>query len=415
MTLIASGTFKKLAMKRQVAQGTIAAPGVAGSSRYVRRVTSTMDITKATYQSAEVNESQQVRDFRHGVGATGGTLNGELSVGGYQIPLEGVLRQLAVAGPTTGAVATTAAASTGGRTGTFTRGAGSYLTDGFKIGDIVRPSGFTTTGVNNNGRNFMITALTALVMTVISVGKTGVVAAKAAGDPVVIVAPGKKIWTPQTGHLRDYVTLEHWHSDIAQSEVFSDVVFTGANIGLPASGMATIELPAMGIDWLTGNLQYFTTPAASPTGAILAAVNGLLIVNGAVVALLTGLTINIAGGHAYPDPNGVVGENRHVDITPGVLGVSGQATVLFTDAVLRDKFLNEEECSIMAVMTADNTPGAEFACAVMSRVKFGGAGKDDVPTGISLTMPFTALENVNGGAALANLQTTLSYQDSLFV
>lgn len=416
---IATGTFKKLAMKRQAGKGVIAPPGAAGSSRYVRRVTSTLDLTKATYQSNEVNESQQVRDMRHGVKSTGGTLTGELSVGGYQVPLEGVLRKLAVAGSTTGAIATIAAATTGGRTGTFTRTAGSYLADGFKVGDVVRPSGFTTTGVANNGRNYLITALTATVMTVISVGENGLVGAKAAGDNVTILVPGRKIWVPETAQVRDYVTVEHWHSNIGVSEVFPDVVFTGANIGLPPSGMATIELPMMGLDMnpagVPGNAQYFTAPAASPTGGILAAVNGLLIIDGVVVGLLTGLTINIAGNHAYPDQNGVVGSNLHADISPGVLNVTGQATVLFQDAVLRDKFINETECSIVAVLTADGTPGAEFEAYVMSRVKFGGAGKDDTPTGITLTMPFTALENMAGGAALPNLQTTISVQDSLFV
>lgn len=415
---IATGVFKKVAMKRQPGgKGVIAPAGAAGSSRYVRRVTSTMDLVKATYQSNEVNESQQVRDFRHGVKSTAGTLTGELSVGGYQVPLEGVLRQLAVGAVTTGAIATITAAG-GARTGTFTRVGGSFLTDGFKIGDVVRPSGFTTTGVNNNGRNYLITALTATVMTVISVGADGLVNAKASGDNVTIVAPGKKIWVPATGQIKDYVTLEHWHSDIGVSEVFPDVVFTGANIGLPPSGMATIELPMMGIDMnpvgVAGNAQYFTNPAASPTGGILAAVNGLLIIDGVVVGLLTGLTINIAGGHAYPDQNGVVGSNLHADISPGVLGVSGQATVLFQDAVLRDKFVNETECSIVAVLTADATAGSEFSSFVMSRVKFGGASKDDTPTGITLTMPFTALENMAGGAALPNLQTTISVQDSLF-
>lgn len=412
---IASGTFKKLAIKRQPAFGTVAPAGPASSARYVRRVTSNLNLTKANYESAEVNESQQVRDSRHGVKATGGTLNGELSVGGYQLPFESVLRQVAVAGSTTGPVVTIAAATTGARTGTFTRSAGSYLTDGFKIGDVVRASGFATTGVPNNGNNFMITALTATVMTVISILKTGNVAAKAAGDSVTIAVVGRKTWTPQSGQSNDFYSVEHWHADIAQSELFVDTVFTGANIAMPPSGMATVEFPMMGIDMTPGVAQYFTNPAASPTGAILAAVNGLLIIDGVTVGLLTGLTINVVGGHAYPDQNGVVGQDTHAGISPGVLRVTGQATVLFTDGVMRDKFVNEVECSIVAVMTAGNTPGAEFTAFTMSRVKFSGSDKDDVATGITLTMPFTALENVNGGAALPNLATTLSIQDSLFV
>lgn len=415
MTLIASGVFKKVFLKRQTAQGAQAPAGPASSARNVRRVTSTFDLAKASYQSNEVNESQQVRDMRHGVKSTAGTLSGELSVGGYQQPLESVLRQVSQAGVTTAALTTIAAATTGDRTGTFTRTGGSFLADGFKIGDVIRSTGWATTAAVMNTRNFMIIGLTATVMTVMSLGKAGQVVTKAAGDPVVIAVPGRKTWTPQTGQTRDYYTLEHWFGDVAKSEVFPDLVFTAANIGLPPSGLATIELPGMGIDMQTPAAQYFTSPAPSPTGAILAAVNGLIIVNGVAVGLITGLNINIAGNYAYPDANGVVGQDTHVDIVPGVLTVTGQATVLFTDATLRDMFINESEVSIAVALTASADINAEFAAFVMSRVKFSGSTKDDTPTGITLTMPFQALENVNGGAALANLQTTLSIQDSLWV
>jgi len=415
MTLIASGVFKKVFLKRQTAQGVQAPAGAAGTARSIRRVTSTFDLVKASYQSNEVNESQQVRDMRHGVKSVAGTINGELSVGSYQQPLESILRQNAVAGSTTGAIATIAAATTGDRIGTFTRSAGSFLADGFKVGDVVRSSGWTTTALGMNTRNFIITALTATVMTVMSVGKLGQVITKVAGDNVTIVVPGRKSWTPQTGHTRDYYTLEHWFADVAKSELFNDVVFTAANISLPPSGLATIELPGMGVDSPASAAQYFTAPAAAPVGAALAAVNGVIIVAGVAVGLITGLNINIAGNHAYADPNGVVGQDVHVDIAPGVLTVTGQATVLFADNTLRDMFLNESEVSIAVALTATGDINAEFVSFVMSRVKFSGSTKDDVPTGITLTMPFQALENVNGGAALANLQTTLSVQDSLWV
>lgn len=415
MTTIATGVFKKVFIKRQAGQGVVAPAGAAGSARSVRRVTSTFDKTRANYQSQEVNESQQVQDMRLGVNSVAGSLTGELSVGGYQLPMEGILRKLAAGPSTTGAIATITAATTGERTGTYTRAGGSFLADGFKIGDVVRANGFTTTGVGNNDRNVIITALTATVMTVYTLIKGTQIAAKAAGDNVTIATPGKKIWTPETAQNRDYFTLEHWFGDIAQSELFPDLVFTGMNITLPPSGMATIELPGMGIDMTPAQAQYFTTPASAPTGAILAAVNGVVIVNGLAVGLLTGLTINVAGNHAYPDQNGVVGDNNHVDITPGVLNVTGQMTVLFANATYRDMFLNEDEFSIAAALTAKNTPAADFAAFNMSRVKLTNQSKDDTPTGMTLTLPYTALENLAGGAALANLRTTLSVQDSLFV
>ncbi len=411
MVGIATGVFKKLAIKKQVGLNQKAPAGAAGSARYMRRVTSTLDLNKANYQSNEILESQQKRDMRHGVKSVAGSISGELSVGGYQQPFESVCRQVVQNAATTGALATITAAVTAGAAGTFTRAAGSFLADGFKIGDVVRCAGWATTGVPNNAHNFIITNLTALVMTVLALDGVPV-GAKAAGDNVTITVVGKKTWMPANNQTRDYYTIEHWFGDIAQSEQYKDCVFTGFTVSLPPSGMATVEFPVMGLDMDTGVAQYFNAPQAAPTGGILAAVNGVLLMNGAVAGIVTGMTIVVNGN--YTAPGGVVGSNVDPDIFPGTLDVSGQLTVLFTDATMRDAFLNETESSLIGAFTASNTAAADFTAFVMSRIKYTGATKNDGNAGLTLTMPYVALENVNGGAAVANLQTTLSIQDSQF-
>jgi hypothetical protein len=406
---IATGVFKKLSLKRQTALNTVAPSGGAGTAQYMRRVTSTLDLSKATYTSAEILASQQRRDFRHGVRKVSGSISGELSVGGYQKPFESIMRQLVQVAATTGAIITVTAATTGTNTGTFTRSAGSFVTDGFKIGDVVNWSGWATTGVPNNAHNMMITALSATVMTVITLDGVAI-GAKAAGDSVTAVLAGKKTWIPASGQTRDYYTIEHWFADIAQSEQFTDCVFTGATIQLPPTGMATVEFPVMGLNMVTGVAEYFTTPAAPPTGGILAAVNGVLMVGGAAVATVTGMNITINGN--YSSPGGVVGSNVDPDIFPGVVDVSGQITVLFQNATYRDMFVNETEAAIAVALTASNAANAGFTSFVMSRCKFGGATKDDGTAGLTLTMPFTALERVDGSTV--DLATTISIQDSAF-
>lgn len=407
---IATGVFKKLSLKKQTALNTKAPAGGAGTAQYMRRVTSTLDLSKATYTSAEILASQQRRDFRHGVKSIGGSISGELSVGGYQKPFESIMRQVVQPAAVTNAQTTVAAASTGTFTGTFTRSAGSFITDGFKIGDVVNWSGWATTGVPNNAHNMIITALTATVMTVYTLDGVAI-GAKAAGDSVTCALVGKKTWVPQSNHTRDYYTIEHFFSDIAQSEQFTDCVFTGATITLPPTGMATVELPVMGLDMQTGAAEYFTSPAAAPTGGILAAVNGALLIAGVSVATITGMTITINGN--YTKPGGVVGANVDPDIFAGVVEVSGQVTVLFQNATYRDMFINETEAAIAVALTATNAPNSGFTSFVMSRVKFGGATKDDGTAGLTLTVPFTALENVSGSAV--DLATTISMQDSAFV
>jgi len=410
MTQIATGVFKKLSFKKQTAQGTIA-PGGATTEQTMRRVTSTIDLKKAQYRSNEINASQQRRDSRHGVKSVAGTISGELSNGTYQAFFESVLRQLVQTQATTGAITTVTAALTATPAGTFTRSGGSYLTDGFKIGDLVSWTGWATTGVPNNSHNMVITALTATVMTCYPLDAVPI-GAKASGDSVTCIVPGKKTWMPQSGHTRDYYTIEHNFSDIVQSEQFMDCVISAANVKLPPTGMATIDFPVMGLNMQTGTTAYFTSPTATSTGSIMAAVNGGLFVNGTKFATITGIEININGN--YTAPGGVVGTNIDPDIFPGVMDVSGTVTALFDSVTLRDAFINETQSTIIAALTADNTPGSNAIVFVMSNVKFGGADKDDGEKGLTLSMPFIASENVNGGVAAANLQTTISIQDTTF-
>jgi hypothetical protein len=407
---IAVGVKKTLAFKKQSALGTIAAGG-GSTGQYLRRVTSTLDLSKNTIKSNEILPSQQRRDFRHGVRSVSGSISGELSVGGYQSFFESMMRQAVQTAATTGALTNVTSAVTSGAAGTFTRAAGSYLTDGFKIGDVIQWSGWATTGVPNNAHNFLITNVTATVMTVLALDGVAI-GAKAAGDSVTGVVVGKKTWVPASGHTRDYYTVEHFYSDISQSEVFTDCVITGAKINLSPSDMSKIEWGVMGLNMTTNTSAYFTSPTAAATGGITAGVNGVLTIGGATVAYVTGLSLDIEG--SYTAPGGVVGSAVDPDIFPGGVDVSGQMTLFFVDGTYRDIFLNETETSATVVLTANNTANSPFIAITMSRVKFGGATKDDGEKGIMLTVPFTALENTNGGAAVANLQTTISIQDSSF-
>lgn len=408
MSAIATGVFKNVTFKRQTALGTIA-PGGAATGQYLRRTKSTVDLAKATYKSAEILLSQQRRDFRHGVKSIAGTISGEVSVGGYQPFCESICRAVVAAADTTGAQTNITAAVTVAPAGTFTRAAGSFITDGFNIGDIINWSGWATTGVPNNANNFIITALTALVMTCYPVGGAAAVAAKASGDSVTCVLVGKKTALPPSGQLRHYYTIEHWFGDITQSEVFQDCVISKMSVKLPPTGMATVDWDVMGLNMITNTAQYFSSPTAAPTGGIEASVNGILLLNGLVVGLITSLNFDVNGN--YSAPGGVVGTNLDPDIFPGSVDVTGTMTVLFQDNVIRDYFVNETEVSLMVALTANNTVNAPFTSFVFPRIKAGGAAKDDQEKGLTLTMPFTALENT--GIAAANL-STLAIQDSAF-
>ena len=174
--------------------------------------------------------------------------------------------------------------------------------------------------------------------------------------------------------------------------------------------MATIDVGFMGSGGITNaGAQYYTSPAASTTTGIMAAVNGALFVGGANVAICTGLSIKVDGGLSG-DP--VVGSNVMPAIFQGRVNVTGQFTAYFENATFRDAFLNETELALSVVLTADNTATSDFIGITLPRIKLGSATRSDGEKGIILTADFQALYNGAGGAGIASEQTTLSIQDS---
>lgn len=399
--MLAQGVSKQLRYAKQTGLGTLAA---TTGGTILRRTTSSLDLAKASYKSAEIRSDYQIADMRLGTRSVAGDISGEISPGTYADLIAGTLRAPFAAGVTTGAQTTVAASAVAPH---FTRTTGSFLTDGFKVGDVIRGTGFTNAA--NNATNFMIVAATATNLSVTQLnGPLGIVT-EAAGGSVTLSVAGKKSFIPQAGFVDSYFTFEHWFSDIGQSEVFKDCKVSQLDLSLPATGMSTIKAAVMGLDMQAGSAAYFTAPSPESSSGILAAVNGVLLVGGAPVGLVTGMTLTVNGNLTN---DAVVGSNVMPDVFNGHIDVTGQITAYFQDAALRDLFVNETESSVIVAMTASNAPNADFLAFTLPRIKVSDAKKDDGEKGVILTMPFTALLNVNGGAGTATEMTTVSFQDS---
>lgn len=404
---IAQGIKKTTAFKKQVGLGT---PASGAGGQIMRRVTSVFTLAKQTYESDEIVSHQQSTGSRHGLQSVTGKVSGLLSPGTYSQFMASCLRKDFASGATTGALTNVTAASTGGATGTFTRAAGSFITDGFKQFDVVRWTGFVGgSATNNNAHNFLITNLTATVMTVLALDGTAVVA-DAAGDSVTATVTGKKSLVPLTGHTDDYFTFEDWQPDISQSEQFQDCKFNQMALDLPASGNAKVSFDLLGLKRNLNASQQFTSPTAETSTPILAAVTGVLMINGTQYVTVTGLKLQLDAGATADGP--VVGSNFSPDISRGRVKVSGSFTAYFQDAVLNTAFQNETVLSLAVVLAFDSTPNCDFVSFVCTRLKLGSDTPDDGEKGIIRSYSFVAEINTAGGAALANDQTIMAVQDS---
>lgn len=400
---IAQGIRKAIYYKKETTWGEL--PGATGA-KTLRRVTGNFNLSKETYQSEEIRTDYQMADFRHGVRSIEGSLDGELSPGSYADFLAAaVARDFTVGSSAT--VSLTITDNIGSYE--LTRDTGSYLTDGFKVGDVVRLTG---AGLNatNVDKNLLVIAVTALTLEVIVInGSTLVPEGPIATVSVTVF--GKKTFAPISGHTDDSFTFEEWYSDIQQSEVSTGCKINTVGLSLPATGLTTVNFAFMGKDQeQAGGVQYFTSPSAQGTAGIFASVNGALLVGGEVVALVTGLTVNINRNLSM---EAVVGSNVHPDIFEGRIIVDGEFTAFFTNGTFRDLFKNETETSLVVALTTSNLKDADFTTVVLPRIKVNSDTKNDGEQGIVSTHSFQALLNVTGGAGTASEQTTISFQDSL--
>ncbi|MGG5810940.1 phage tail tube protein [Falsiroseomonas sp. CW058] len=394
---IPRGVNKRVVVARETTYGTQG----SGPGFEMRRVQSVLNFSKDSIQNDEILTSGQIRDVRHGVGRVNGQITGNLAPGSSWPLIESLLRRDFSASVNSGALVNVAAAA--GPPGTFTRAAGSFVTDGFRVGDVVRWTGWATTGAANNNVNYRIIALTATVMTV-----AGTVAAKVAGDSVTCTRVGKRTFTPATGRTNPSFSIEHWFSDVNMSELFTGCRTTQMSLNIPATGPVPLSASIMGRALTTGASAVYSSPTAPVVSDAVVGATSLIRVNGADQVIVTGMQINMqVNSQATP----VAGSLFLPDIFQGVLSVSGSISAYCDGVSLRDLFLNETSLGINVLLTNSPAANADFISIHLPRVKFMSADKNDSDTAIFEQFQFVALENTSS-AANEEL-TTIVVQDSL--
>jgi len=403
---IEQGVFKETRIKRQSAKGSLAG---TSDGQIMRRESSINELTKEAYDtSSEITSTQQVKSVRHGVVLGNVALDGLLSPGTYSDIISAILRKdFTAVSAITGMSITIA---TSGDNYTITRGSGSFLTDGIKIGMIVRlTAGTFATGNLNN--NVLVLGVTALALTV----KTLNGFALTAEGPITgaaLTVPGKVSYVPDSGHTNIYYTVEDWYNTgTGYSERNRDVKYGKADFALPGSGNATVKFAGNGLAQTNATSVYFTAPTAESTSEVVVAASGALIVNGVAVATVTDLSFSVDGSLAPAD--GTVGSNERADIFQGIVKVTGSFTGYFESGTIPGLFLNETKTNIVSALTASTDKNADFITFTLSCVKLSSSTPDDGQTGLKRTYNFTAYRNAAGGAALADYASTIMVQDSL--
>ncbi len=373
-------------------------PSGSGTSQRLRRVSSSLNLSRPPFQSAEVRPDFQVSAMRLGGHQVGGAIEGELSIGTWDDFLDALLRTTAAGGASASNSDFTSITVSGG---TATIGSGSFLSKGFKIGDIVRFTGMSAAA--NNNTNFRITSLTASTLTT-----SPALTDMTSDTSFTMAVVGHK---SVMGTSKTSFTIEHYFPDTDEGELFSGCRLSGAAFNLQPNGMAGISLQFMGLKGqnISGSsAPYFTSATAATVSDVLTAIEGGIRLGGAERADITGLNFQVAQNQQMQP---VIGSLYSPDVFYGRMLVSGNLTAFYSKATA-DLFVNETVADLVFAANASGGAPQDFICFNMQNVRLSSAQKTIAAEGGLIAQhSFQALLKT-GGSGTAYDQSSLVIQRS---
>lgn len=387
---IANGINKKVAIKREATPGVL--PSKAGAQT-LRRETVTMNIKTASISSNEIRDDQQIAVSRNGSRKTEGNINGELSPGSYADLFAAMLRREFTAGATLTAAGISLTQD--GFEGV------DFAAAGFKVGQVVRATGFDNENMNAN--NFLVTAIAGTEMRGMFVNATTIVDEAPAGS-VTIAVVGGVTNVPSAGHTDVTFAVEEYFSDIGVSNVYRGNKIGSADIDFKPDAMASVKFSMLGTGRVDGDTRYFTDPLPAATTQTLTGSSGVAWLLGKQNSLATGFSLKLDAGLNAPS---VLCSREVPEIFRGPLKASGSMQVYYDGPEVERAALNEQEVAVIAVFTTSDANDSDFILIHLPRVKLNDASKDDGSSGITQSVSFEALKK--------NGFTTIEIQDSLAV
>ena len=381
-------------------------PGAAGG-KILRRVSSSLNLAKDTFESNEVRTDRQRADFRHGSRRAQGAISGELSPATYFDFMSAAHRDTPV-GPISLSKTELTSLAASASAGTLTFGGGDPVAAGLRVGDIIRVAGAAVAG--NNGVNYLITGFSGTSNRTVAVSPSPVDAAADTGA-WTLTRPGKSSIIPSTGFIKRKFAMEIFHEDTVDSRLFTEMRVSGYRMSLPVNGMNTIDTNFMG-----RNMQlledaaspFFTNPAAPTTTGVTAAVDGVLLLGGQRIGLLTSLDLTL---DLNASAAAVRGQKFPAEIFLGRAGLSGNGSAYFEDVSIVKAFANELELELLTSVFADSSSAADGLGIYLPRIKLTSADLGiQGEGGQQVNFGFTALKYQGSKAGVEN--TTIRIHDT---
>lgn len=338
-------------MAFQLGPGTITAyrvetaPGVLPTNDATARVFRTnsgpgLALTKKPIPSNEIRATLDMVRPRHGVRAVAGTLMGDMSLTTFDPLIEAAFRGTFAAILTSATFTLTSYVSA---TGIITRATGSFIGEGFKVGDVV----FFNSAVGANVSIPMV--LIAVGTATATVGNAKSIQDVSGPTGVTITRP-KKVIQSTAPTLRTF-SVEHWAATALNSERFLGCRVSSLGFNQPAEGMVGVDVGFMGVDRAIAAAQFFTA-ASTYTTVPMATPDAIVCYAGGQALAVQSCNLAIALQTTAPS---VVGSVTVPTVFDGVMNVTGSLQIMQQDQTNIAAFQNETPLSLTLLYREQGT------------------------------------------------------------
>lgn len=340
---------------------------VTGGRRLRLNPTPGLSLAAPTILPGELRADLLTPIARLGSRSVGGNYLCDMSVSSFDEIFEAVMRSTFVAEVLITEAEMTSITTT---VSTIIAAGGSWITEGVKVGDIVRLTGHSTAA--NNDINLLVLSVTASTITVIGSPLT----VDAAPDATFTLTILKKLTNGATPIRRSF-HIEEYNIDIDQSELFGGCRWDGFTITGSPDGMATIDLPVVGasVDPLeTIDSPFFEDPVLDTTIGLVF-VDAQISLGGVFLVTGTAFTLELALGMAGLP---VIGSTVTPDVFDGRAVMSGSISVVRSDLSRLTAFDAETEFELHILLEEPlGTPKGALSIFI-PKLKFTAA---DAPLG----------------------------------
>jgi hypothetical protein len=378
MTIYQSQSNALMAYKVQSAQGTQSS-GSGGTQLRLADGSAGIKMTKAVTESNEVRADGMRSRGRHGIQKATGAWNHQMSLGSCEPIIEAIMRDTYSAADlaiTEASVLGGSAAATSITTGanSIVAAAGSWITQGLRVNDIIRLTG-QATSTTNNSKNIRITGLTALIITT---AETLVVNATP-DTSFTVTRSGKKLIQYSAGVLVPrWYTAEDYEGDSDGTEVATDFVWTNGKVHMAPNGILHFDPGGIGtgqFQTLTGaSAPLFTSPTLN-TAVPLSVVDATIRLNGVDLVELSSFDLTMDIGGVAPETFGSGAQKYSPAVFTGQMGINISMTALRKDFARVANFVAEDVLTLHVMAVENESEPKDFIAFSLTNFTFGGVDK----------------------------------------